>query len=441
MQFTQDDIGNSFRFAHRNHNHARYCPDFKSWMIFNGKFWELDRSRQVWTLGELILTDLRRIASNSGSETLTRHATNSAQSNRFLAMIEHARNKPGMSVMARDLDKCPELLNVSNGTLDLATGKVKPHNPNHLITKYIDIHYEEDLEPVVWLKFLREVMMGDEDLVEFLQRGIGYSLSGLVSDPALFILYGDGENGKSTFINTLMGLLGEDYSRQIATETLMHRSVEHIPSDLARLRGARWVTAQETNEGISLDEAKIKQLTGNDFIVAREMRKNEFQFRPEFKLWLACNHRPVIKGTDRGIWRRLKLVPFRLSIKDHLKDHRLEGKLQGEYQEILSWAVAGFAKWEERRLAMPEAAEAAVSEFQVEMDTLGRFLAEGYVEDPQGAVNAGDLFDDFALWSDSCKEPPVSQTSFGRAMTRKGFVREKDSNSRRTVYRGLKVAK
>jgi putative DNA primase/helicase len=234
-------------------------------------------------------------------------------------------------------------------------------------------------------------------LIRFVQRAVGYSLTGSTNEQCLFILYGSGANGKSTFLNTISAMLG-DYARQTPTDTLLVKRGDGISNDVARLHGARFVSAMEVDNGRRLAEAQVKQLTGGDLMAARYLYQEFFEFRPQFKLFMGVNHTPVIQGTDHGIWRRIHLVPFTVTIAKEDQDKRLVEELHAERSGILRWAVEGCLTWQAEGLEPPTAVAEATEEYRAEMDVLARFLLECRDVGPEARVATGLLYARYVGW-------------------------------------------
>ena len=267
------------------------------------------------------------------------------------------------------------LLNVRNGTIDVGTGEFREHRQENMITKIANVDYDPQADCPVWKQFVREIMGCKGDLIHFLQTAAGWALSRDTSEQTMFILYGTGANGKSTFLNTIMHLLG-DYAIATFTETFMRKNGDQNTNDVARLRGTRFVTTTEAEQGRRLSEPIIKQITGNDRMTARFLYGEYFNFVPTCKIFLATNHKPVIKGTDHGIWRRIKLIPFTTRILDEKQDKRLDEKLKAEASGILNWLLEGTYRWRKERLRVPAAILHATDEYRGEMDVIGNFLKE-----------------------------------------------------------------
>lgn len=266
-----------------------------------------------------------------------------------MKMLASAQAIAGIPIQPEDMDRDPWLLNVRNGTIDLRTGALRPHAREDLITRGIDVDYDRAAVCPAWERFLHQVFGGDVGLVAFVQRAIGYSLTGVITEHVLLVLYGLGSNGKTTLSEALHYLLGPSYAKHAPTDLLLARRGEHHPTELATLHGARLLTSAETGEGRRLAESLVKQLTGGDPVTARRMREDFWQFRPEFKLWLATNHKPQIKGTDHAIWRRIRLIPFDITFhapetgKTPQQDPTLPGRLRRELPG--SWRGRSAGAW------------------------------------------------------------------------------------------------
>jgi len=328
------------------------------------------------------------------------------------------------------------LLNVQNGTLDLNTGKLRPHSRAALLTKLSPISYDAAATCPTWEAFLLRVMGGRVHLVDFLRRAVGYTLTGRTDEQCLFLLYGTGANGKSTFLDTLGALLAE-YSTQSDFETFeaKDKSGGGASSDLARLAGARLVMAVEAESGRRLAESRIKQITGGDMIAARFLFSEFFEFKPQFKLFLAANHKPEVRNNDEGIWRRIKLIPFEEYIKPAERDPRLMEKLRAELPGILAWAVRGCLEWQADGLATPAEVEAATASYREDMDRLGAFFEDCCLFGRQYRATARDLYGAYEGWCESNGERPMPQRSFGLRLAERSLRQAKSAGLR--VWEGI----
>jgi putative DNA primase/helicase len=265
-------------------------------------------------------------------------------------------------------------------------------------------------------------LAGRRELIHFLQKAIGYSLTGNTQEQCFFILYGTGANGKSTLLDTLLALLGS-YAKQAAPDVLLSKSIDRHPTELADLMGARLVTAIETGEGRRLAENLVKQMTGGDRIKARFMRQDFFEFSPTFKLFLATNHKPQIRGTDYAIWRRIRLIPFTVTIPEEERDPTLPEKLRVELPGILAWAVRGCLAWQHEGLKPPAEVAHATEAYRTEMDVLAAFLADCCVVHRNARVKASELYHIYTQWCEDNGEHVENQRSFGMRLSERGFER------------------
>jgi len=276
------------------------------------------------------------------------------------------------------------------------------------------------------------VMDGDQAVIDYLQRAVGYSLTGITNEQCLFFCLGRGRNGKSVFIEAVQAMMGE-YGLNSTTQTVMKKS-GGIPNDVARLRGARFVALNETGEGQQFDEPLLKDLTGGDTMTAKFLYKEFFDFTPQCKLWIRGNHLPILVGTDEGIWRRLRIIPFSVQIPDSQCDPDLLDKLRANLPGILRWAIEGCMKWQASGLAAPPTVIDAVSEYRQDSDPVRRFLDECCVLDPDAVVPATALYQAYRVWATQAGEIKLSQFKFGRSLSSRGFERRKISIK---VYYGL----
>ena len=287
------------------------------------------------------------------------------------------------------------------------------------------------------MKFLDRVFAGRADLTRFLRKAIGYCLTGLTSEQCAFLLYGLGANGKSTLLKILSHILGE-YWRQMRTETLMlRRGSDAIPNDIAALFGARLATAVETENGRRLAESVIKQMTGGDTMTARFLHREFFDFDPQFKIWLACNHKPRISGTDLAIWRRIRLIPFTVTIPEDERDLDLLNKLRAELPGILAWAVAGCQLWQEHGLNPPEEVVTATNEYREESDSIAQFIEESCVVGAEETVSKNGLYEAYQKWAEQSGERPLTKKGLGSKLLEKGFKEDRTEKSRFWVGIGL----
>lgn len=436
------DVGNAERFVCRHGRDLRYCHPWASWLIWTGSTWKSDDTgdavlRAKETLRAL-LAEAAGTADDDKRKQLTRHVFKSEQAGRVRGALELARSEPGIAVLPEQLDAKPMLLAVANGVVDLETGQLRAHSRDDLLTKITPVVFDAEAAAPTWNMFLKRVLP-DPELRAFVQRFVGYSLTGLTGEQVLAILYGSGANGKSTLIETLRALLG-DYGQQAPAETFLERR-DGIPNDVARLRGARFVAATEVAENRRLNEALVKRMTGGDTMVARFMRGEWFEFAMTAKVVLATNHRPEIRGTDEAIWRRIRLVPFTVTIPAEERDHTLADKLRAELPGILNWAISGCLQWQRHGLGSAAAVEDATAAYRHEMDTLGEFLDDCCVIEPTTRAQAGDLYRTFTTWADeNGQRERLSQQAFGRRLSERGFDQARTGAARWWLGLGIRDA-
>lgn len=345
-----------------------------------------------------------------------------------------------MEVSAAALDADPNLLGAPNGILDLRTCTLQPASPEVLVTKRANVHYDPSADCPMWRAFIERVLP-TADVRSFMQRLTGYLLTGLTDEQCFFFLYGNGANGKSTVAELLRTMMG-DYAVVIPTEVLTcaRRDASAPSPDLMLLRGARGAFANETEEGSRLAESPTKHLTGGDTITARSPYGSFVTWQPTHKLIILGNHRPVIRGTDGGIWRRLVLIPFEVTIPPEERDPKLLEKLKTELPGILNWALEGLREYQELGgLKPPAAIEAAVAQYRQDMDIFGDWLSEQTVQDADSATKTADLYTAYANWARAAGWTALTRHSFSRRLTERGFPIRNHGQTRAKHAMGLKL--
>jgi putative DNA primase/helicase len=404
------DYGNAQRLVARFGDEMRHVSEWSCWLIWDGSRWVKDRSGAVERFAKetvrAMYEEVSKIPDDEARKTAVKWAMRSESREKIKAMVDLAKSEPGIPITPEVLDGDGWLLNVENGTLDLRTGELRAHRREDLITKLAPVTYKAVAEAPTFRRFLERILPS-ETLRTFVKRAVGYSLTGDASERAFLILHGSGKNGKSTLLEAIQALLG-DYAMTTPVETLLLKPAGGIPNDIARLKGARFVSASENERGRKLAEALVKAMTGKDTISARFMRGEFFDFRPTHKLWLATNHKPEISGTDPAIWDRIKLVPFNVRIPEQEQDKHLDEKLEAELSGILAWAVQGCLEWQRGGLTEPDEVRAATKGYKAEMDPLARFIEECCVLRADLRASTRDLVDAYRAWAWEIGEQEVT---------------------------------
>lgn len=434
------DVGNSTRFAHDWKDRVRYIPQLKKWILWDGTRWFIDNSMQIMELGKETARRIYEegVALNEDQlrVAVAKHAVRSMHLPRLKAMLELAQSIPHMVAQASELDKDPLLLCVKNGVLDLRTGMLRPAKPEDLMTKQAPVEFDPQASCPAFKAFLKKIMHDSSGLYAFMQRVMGYALTGHTKEQCLLFLYGSGANGKTTFLNTIKDVLGPDYCKQTDPDTLMaKKNGRGATNDLARLQGARVVISNEIEEGSRLSESLIKQMTGGDPITARFLFAEFMEYVPQFKLLMAGNHQPVIRGDDTGIWRRLHLVPFTVTIPPKDRDTELATKLRGELSGILNFALEGCLAWQRNGLQPPAEVTDAVKDYRGDMDVLGQWVSDSCNTDSKLEVSATSAYLNYKIWSSNNGFNAMSSNSFGRRLKDRGFGKRHASSG--AVYQGL----
>lgn len=426
------DMGNAERLVDQYGEELRYCHVWKSWLIWDGQRWLVDHAGAVTHRAKLtirqMLIDAAAIAEDNRRKELIKHALKSEARPRVEAMVALAASEPRIPIAPDALDADLWLLNVQNGTINLHTGELQPHDPENLITKLAPYPWDPDATCPVWTAFL-ERLQPEPAMRDFLQRAVGYCLTGDTGEQALFFFHGEGSNGKSTFLKTILDLMG-GYGQQAAPELLTVARDDRHPTGLADLFGARLVATIEIDEGKRLAESLVKQMTGGDRMKARRLFQDFFEWTPTHKVFIAANHRPEIRGQDHAIWRRIYLIPWTVTIPDEEQDHGLMDKLHEEMSGILRWAVDGCLAWQRDGLGVPETVRSATKEYRAEQNIIGRFISECCVLGETYRVTAKRLYAAYCAWCEEGQGEQIKQQGFGRQLTRAGFDNARDMTTR-----------
>jgi putative DNA primase/helicase len=434
-----NDMWNAERMKEKYGDIIRYNVK-KGWHIYNGKVWQEDVLGQIRALADRTILDLYKYQDLIKHYDAVHETKRNKEFHKWLCasrnagkkdnMLREAEALEGIASLPEWFDKDKYLLNCQNGTLDLRTGKLHPHERTQLITRIIDIEYDPDAKTKIWEGFLNRIFDGKKDLIEFIQRAIGYTLTGSIKEQCIFILHGIGKNGKSTFIETIRSIFG-DYVRKVSDKVFTSKeNFYNSMGEIARLPGARMCTTDEPNEGAKLEEGLVKQVTGGAPLLAKFLYKEPFEFVPEFKLWMEANHKPVITGTDLGIWRRIRLIPFNVVIPPDERDVDLPEKLKAELPGILAWMVRGCMMWQKDGLMEPEVVLVATDEYRNEMDNLQVFLDECVAPEPGSSVKSGDLYSIYSAWCLENGARPISSTKLAMKLQDRGYKKDRSRVAR-----------
>lgn len=443
-EYDLTDTGNARHFVDRFGETVRFNVENQKWMYWNGKYWQTDVYNNVKNFVEIVIEEMKQQAKMSDIEdirkAMIKNVKRALQSNGKTAMLKEAEHIEGIPVLNGQFDEDGFLFNCATGVIDLKNRKVKQHDKSLMLSKYSPFEVDFKNEPIKWLAFLNDIFEKDQEIIQYMQRVLGYAMTSSTREQCMFMLIGDGSNGKSLLLEIINEALGS-YAATSSVEILLekHNGSAGNLGDIARLNGIRFVVTDEAKLGDKLNESGIKTLTsGIGKIVARFLYGNEFEFTPIMKLFMASNYKPTIRGTDHGIWRRIKVIPFNKVIPDDLQDKDLKYKLMDEMPQILGWIIKGCVEWQKVGLKEPDKLKQAQHEYRSEMDVVQRWVDEVCVIDANCKETSTTLFDNFSNYVKANKEFQLSHTMFGRNMSKK-FIKKTYSGV--TYYMGLRLKK
>jgi putative DNA primase/helicase len=440
--FSLDDIGDGNRFAHQHRAALRWCSIWGKWIHYHGGRWQPDEhgaAEQLAKQTSLALPiEATREVDDDHRARLLKHAAKLSSCKARETMLKDAKSVPGMTITPEQFDADLDLFNVANGTLHLPTRELRPHNPNDLLTHQSPVSFDSGTQCPIWQACM-ERWIPDVETRRYLQKLVGVSLSGKVFEELFVFLYGDGDNGKSTFLRVLEWLLG-GYGHKTQAETIMQSKDKRKPEapspDVLALKGARLVTVHEIDSKHTLNATLIKDLTGRDRITARGLfEKRPTTFDPQFTLWMVGNSKPKIEDTSGGMWRRPRLIPFGQPIPTDERDPHLGDKLRAELSGILNWALDGLHDAQKSGLETPEAVKQALAEYRAEQDPLSDFLKDCCIVGPNYTAAAGELWSTWEKWSRDNGEKGSTQRAFGIELKRRKFDSYSGTGGRR--WRGI----
>jgi len=431
--FALTDMGNADRMLYYCGDDILYCYTWKKWLIWSETHWAKDVTGEIERKAEstvkTILTEADKEKSGEMYAEIVTHAKRSQSTAQIGALIERTKNRRPVEPPQLDTDLMA--FNTQNGTLNLRTGELKAHQRADLITKISPVAYDSNAKAPLWDKFLQTVTEQNDELISFLQRVVGYTLSGDTTEHCMFFLHGTGRNGKSVFLNVLAYVMG-DYGSSVRPDVLMAKPQgDTIPNEIAALNAVRSVFTIETESGRRLAESMLKQFTGGDTVSARFLHSEFFNFRPQFKIFMASNHKPVIRGQDVAIWERIHLIPFNKYIKREDRDPFLEQKLCKEAPGILKWALDGCIAWQSVGLRPPSIVKIATDDYRSEMDLLAEFLEDVCVFQHRATVPKASLWKSYAKWcTENSVKYPINRREFKECLLTKGVLDKKTAGVR-----------
>jgi putative DNA primase/helicase len=427
---TLNDSGNAARLVKLFGHDIRWLPHIKKWMIRKGQYWEINEDGAIERFATATAASIYKEAEKERdadkARNIGRWAGTSLSQPRLKAMIELAKSELNISIPMSALDQNGMLLGTPSGVVNLKTGRLCEATPMDYITRITGAPYVPGATCPNWERFIDRSFSGNQAVIKLVQRALGYSLTGQTIEQLMFFIYGSGCNGKSVFLETLRVVFG-NYAMQAQAEMLMQSKGERGSNDIARLRGARVVSAIEIEDGGRLSEALVKQLTGGDQIAARFLFAEYFEYKPAFKIWLAANHKPIIRGDDHAIWRRICLIPFLVTIPEQELDKQLASKLAAEAPGILQWAIEGCLEWQDIGLSPPPEIIEAVDEYKSDMNVFHRWLDEWCEKGPEKSVGAEAAFKSQCEWAEQNGFTALTNRKFADKLLEHGFIKKRGS--------------
>ena len=443
QSWPRTDTGNAELIAALFREVLRYDHKQGRWLIWNKRRrrWSEDKANEVRKFAVSAARRRRAVAARSADAKNSKPeilwSFESEQRHRVDAALDMARSLPPISDTGGGWDADPSLFGVANGVLDLRTGRLREERPDDRITKHSPVCFDPTAKCPRFERFLSEIFNSDTALVDYIQRMIGYCLTGSVEEQCVFCWYGSGANGKTTLAGVLRYIFG-GYAVNLPFSALEMKN--RNSNDLVALAGARLATAAETNEGVRLNEARIKVLTGGDPITARRLYHENFTFEPTHKLILAFNHKPIIADDSEGMWRRVRLIPFTRQFMPAEKEKDLPQTLKAEASGILAWAVRGCLLWQENGMGEPPAVAKATAAYREESDHLGEFVEDCCAVESGATVTSGVLWQEYKRWTNVNKEVPLSRQTVSERLEKRGFRRDRSGHGGTRTWVGLRLA-
>lgn len=436
-RYLRTDVGNAELFAALYAERLRFDHKRGRWLVWkDGRWWAKDEIQGVVRMAKNVA---RLRLKNATNRDETKWALRSEARQRLEAMAELAKSERPLADSGDGWDSDPWLLGVANGVVDLRTGQLRDGKQSDKITLHSKIAFDPTAKAPRWERFISEVFDGNTELIEYVQRAVGYSITGDVGEQVIFLAYGSGANGKSTFVEMIRHVLGEHaYNLPFSAFELSGRS--SIPNDIAALENRRFATAIETSESSRLNEARIKALTGSDPITARYLFKEFFTFVPMAKFWLVFNHFPKVNDESEGFWRRVQVISFVHQFPKEKRDKKLLQKLKEEADGILNWVIEGARKWKEQGLNTPAIVTEMSEQYRQESDVLVEFLEDCCVLDADASTTSGKLWNEYLQWQTRQNDGDgLDRTTFGRKLEARGLKKERVGKERTRGWRGIRL--
>ncbi len=410
----------------------KYAPGL-GFYVWNGRTWETSEVK--------VRQEIHRMGAALMLAGKVKEARGFAMTTRINDLMTELRSVPTVYVKASEFDNRPELLSFRNGTVDLRSGQLRPHAQADMLTYCLALDYEPSAPCDRWELFMREIFPGMPEMPAYMQRLCGYGVTGQVDEQCFAVLWGKGANGKSVLTDTLTAVF-RTISKTTPFATFEDKGNSGgIPNDIAALRGSRLVMASEGESGKPMSEAVLKRVTGKDMIAARFLRQEFFEFKPSFLLMLATNHKPKFRGQDEGLWRRVKMIPFKRWFAPHERDHDLDAKLLSEVEGIAAWCVRGAVEWYANGLQDPPVITSASREYRETSDALAGFFPGVLERDDNATMTGADAFNAYLDWTEAENLPSKerwTRRAFYDAMEERGITRKKTERGVGLV--GVKVA-
>ncbi len=424
--------------AHKEN--IRYCHPWRRWLVWDNKRWRIDDTAAIKRYAKKtvrsIYTEGAALTDTKARLSIVKHAMKSESEHCINAMVNLASSEELVPILPNQLDIDPWLFNCENGIINLQTKELQEHTREDLITNLAQVSFNPEAKCPKWVEFLNKIMDHNESLIGLLKRMGGYCLTGKVSEQKLFFAYGPTMTGKSTFLKTLQGILG-DYAIKTTSELLLTKPIGAHTTDVTDLKGKRLAITIEIQEGRRMAESLIKELTGGDTIRARRMRQDNEEWEPTHKIILAANHKPIVHETTAAYWRRLCLIPFNTPIPESERINDFYEILLTERDGILNWLLEGCQDWQNQGLAEPAEVIEATKAYRNEMDILGDFLEDCCVIGQGNMVKNKELRSKYLEWCDDNKEKPISLRGFSLRLEEKGFIKSRTATAR--IWGGLGI--